>query len=185
MYCPEFNKVDSCFFTKKAKLVPKLPQSIDELKDLPDIYKETKKKLRFLASSTSIFNKFITFASLIMLTILAVSKRWCCDGTFKSAPAHFYQHYIIDGHYKGWPLPGCFSFLSGKSYDIYNLMLTNLKEAGLILAPKEIFVDFEQGAIKAFKFHFPGAKITGCHFHFSELGMKKLYSENNKFKTWV
>jgi hypothetical protein len=39
VYCPEFNKVDSCFFTKKAKLVPKLPQSIDELKDLPDIYK--------------------------------------------------------------------------------------------------------------------------------------------------
>jgi hypothetical protein len=77
------------------------------------------------------------------------------------------------------------------------MMLTNLKEAssatGLILAPKEIFVDFEQGAIKAFKFHFPGAKITGCHFHFTsaiykklcELGMKIIYSDNNKFKKWV
>ena len=50
-------------------------------------------------------------------------------------------------------------------------MLTNLNEAAsascLILATKEIFVDFEQGAIKAFKFHFPGVKIIGCHFHFS------------------
>jgi hypothetical protein len=45
-------------------------------------------------------------------------------------------------------------------------MLTNLKEAAsascLILATKEIFVDFNPGAIKAFKFHFPGVKITGC-----------------------
>jgi len=26
IFCPEFNQVDSAFFTKKAKLVPKLPQ---------------------------------------------------------------------------------------------------------------------------------------------------------------
>jgi len=154
----EFNQVDSAFFNKKAKLVPKLPQTINDLKDLPDNYKETKKKLRFLASSTSNFNKFINFASLIMLTVLASSKRWWGDGTFKSAPKHYYQHYIIHGHYKGWPLPGCFSLLSGKSYDLYNNMITSLKEAaiayGLTLSPKEIFVDYEQGAIKAFKFHF-------------------------------
>ena len=49
IFCPEFNQVDSAFFTKKAKLVPKLPQSIDDLKDLPDNFKETKKKERFFS----------------------------------------------------------------------------------------------------------------------------------------
>jgi hypothetical protein len=40
-------------------------------------------------------------------------------------------------------------------------MITRLKEAAmqhnLKLNPANIYVDFEQGAIKAFKFHFPSA----------------------------
>ena len=79
-------------------------------------------------------------------------------------------------------------------------MLTQLKlkaeEANLILNPKKISCDFEKGVIKAFKFHFPGVKIIGCHFHFSsaiykkvvELGLKTQYSGENmskNFKVWV
>ena len=78
--------------------------------------------------------------------------------------------------------------MSGKSYELYSLMLSQLKEAaqavGLTLAPKIIHCDFEKGAIKAFKIHFPGVKIQGCHFHFSsalhkkvvEIGLGPLYS---------
>ena len=62
--------------------------------------------------------------------------------------------------------------------------------------PKTISCDFEKGAIKAFKFHFPGVKIIGCHFHFTsaiykkviELGLKTQYSGENvskNFKEWV
>ena len=84
-----------------------------------------------------------------------------CDGTFKSAPQYNYQHYIIHGKYIGWPLPGSFSFLSGKSTEIFNQMLPNLKEealeVGLTLKPKMIAVDFELAAISAFKLHFSNA----------------------------
>ena len=64
-----------------------------------------------------------------------------------------------------------YTFMSGKSFESYNNMLTQLKlrasEANLELKPEFISCDFEKGAIKAFKLHFPGVKIQGCHFHFT------------------
>ena len=97
----------------------------------------------------------------------------------KSSPKFYYQHYIIHGKYRNaWPLPGCFTFLAGKSFELYSLMLTQLKltasEHNLELKPSEIHCDFEKGAIKAFMLHFPGVKIRGCHFHFSRAIFKNL-----------
>ncbi len=74
-----------------------------------------------------------------------------------------------------------------------NLLKDRADEEGLVLNPEVISCDFEQGAIKAFKRHFPNAKIAGCHFHFSsaiykklcELGLKKSYSENKNLKKWT
>ena len=90
-----------------------------------------------------------------------------------------------------------YSFMSGKSYELYMQMLTQLKtiamELGLTLSPKVIHCDFEKGAIKAFQMAFPGVKVSGCHFHFTsaiykEIGLKALYSgesSNKEFRTWV
>ena len=109
----------------------------------------------------------------------------------------FYQHYLIHGLYKGWALPGCYSFITGKSYNIYNEMFTNLKEAalaaGLSLNHQTISIDFEQGMIKAVKMHFPNVKITGCHFHFTsaihnklvEIGLKTNYDYDEEFRKWT
>ena len=47
-YWPEFESKDSAFFAHKNKLVPKLPTNIDDLKDLPEDYKLTTTKQRFL-----------------------------------------------------------------------------------------------------------------------------------------
>ena len=96
--------------------------------------------------------------------------------------------------YKNWALPGSYSFLSGKIFEIYNKMFTNLNETAikldLSLNPSTISIDFELGMIKAVKSQFPNAKILGCHFHFSsgiyhklvEIGFKANYSEDAKFK---
>ena len=177
-YWPEYDSVDSAFFNYKNKLIPALPDSIDSLTDLPDRYKNTFDNRKFLISPLELFNKFIIMASLIGLTILSQSKKWYCDGTFKSAPKFYYQHYIIHGSYKSWPLPGLFSFLSGKSFELYDSFINCLKdradEAGLVLNPEVISCDFEKGTIKAFKRHFPNAKIAGCHFHFSNAIHRKL-----------
>jgi len=109
--------------------LPKLPQGIEELKELPDAYKLTKSNKQLLASPVNLFSQFIILASVIGLNILSKSEKWWCDGTFKSSPNLYYQHYIIHGRYNGWPLPGMFTFLSGKTKDIYCQMFTTLKDA--------------------------------------------------------
>ena len=121
-YWPEFESKDSAFFAHKNKLVPKLPTNIDDLKDLPEDYKTTTTECRFLASPIESLSKYIMLCSLIGLTILSQSEKWWCDGTFKTAPKFYYQHYIIHGKYKNsWPLPAMFSFMSGKSYELYSM----------------------------------------------------------------
>ena len=50
LYWPEFENKDSLFFSRKNKSIPKLPVGIDDLKDLPDQYKEINVGGRFLAS---------------------------------------------------------------------------------------------------------------------------------------
>ena len=61
------------------------------------------------------FSKYVMMDSLIGLTILADSKKWWCDGSFKTSPKFYYQHYIIHGKFKSsWPLPAVFSFYQEK-----------------------------------------------------------------------
>jgi hypothetical protein len=93
-----------------------------------------------------------------------------------------------------------YSFMSGKSYELYSMVLTQLKEAAteakLSLNPLMIHCDYEKGAIKAFKLHFQGVKIQGCHFHFTsaihkkvvEVGLSCAYSVEKaipEFTTWI
>ena len=87
--------------------------------------------------------------------------------------------------------------VNNKSFELYSNMLTQLKlrasEANLELKPESIHCDFEKGAIKAFKFHFPGVKIQGCHFHFTsaiykkvvELGLKTAYGGEKAVKEFT
>ena len=127
-YWPEFDTQENGLFVKKNKCVPKLPTSLEDLQDLPEEYKLTTTKKPFLASPVDMFSKYMLMISLIGHNILAESLKWWCDGTFKTSPRFYFQHYIIHGKYKdAWPLPGVFAFLSGKSYDIYNFFLTQFK----------------------------------------------------------
>ena len=70
LHWPDFYSIDSALFVRKNKHVPTLPKKIEDLKDLPDHYKQTKQQQRFLASPVSMFKCFITFASLAGLNIL-------------------------------------------------------------------------------------------------------------------
>ena len=73
-------------------------------------------------------------------------------------------------------------------------MLKELKEAALSLGlefrPNFVSLDFEEGAINAFKSQFPLIKIIGCWFHFAqclfrklvEFGLKVQYGEDERLK---
>lgn len=197
-YWPEFYSKDSALFNKKSKNLPALPSSLSELTDLPNGYKTTLRNSKFLINNISELSKMAVFSSDIGLAVLANSKRWYCDGTFKSAPANFYQHFIIHGHYKSrWNIASVYGFLTSKTYEMYMGFINTLKDAsdaaGLKLDPKFIMVDFERASIKAFKRQFPNAEIRGCHFHFTSaiykhlcsIGLKSKYSEDQSFQLWV
>ena len=61
-----------------------------------------------------VFDSCIIFGSDIGLTVLAKSRRWYSDGTFKTAPPQFQQVYIIQAKYKGKIIPYIFGLLTGK-----------------------------------------------------------------------
>ena len=42
------------------------------------------------------------------------------------------------------------------------------------LMPRFVLTDFEQAAINAFKWAFPGIKTKGCHFHYCQALWKKM-----------
>ena len=73
-------------------------------------------------------------------------------------------------------------------------MLRQLKQCATVnLQPSQVFVDFEEGAIRAFKEEFPGVQVKGCHFHFTqciwrkiqELGLSVEYKEDKKVRVWL
>ena len=76
---------------------------------------------------------------------------------------------------------------------MFKYLKIQAEEENIELKPQTIHCDFEKGAIKPIKYHFPGIKVIGCHFHYTsaiykkiaEIGLKNLYSENNKFKSWI
>ena len=74
LYWPGFHSVMCSLFSKKNKLVPKLLTSVSDLKELKEPYIQTKTKLRFFASLSEKLSDFISFVSLIGLTILANSE---------------------------------------------------------------------------------------------------------------
>ena len=63
----------------------------------------------------------------------------------------------------------------------------------LVLNLKTIVTDFEQAAMNAYKFHWSGAEIKGCFFHFNQAvlrwafrnGFKLSYTIKTKFNIWL
>ena len=71
--------------------------------------------------------------------------------------------------------PCAFIFMPDRTKPTYKKMLRKLKESSAqILQPSSVFVDFEQGAIKAFREEFPGVEVKGCHFHFTQCIWRKI-----------
>jgi hypothetical protein len=94
-------------------------------------------------------------------------------------------------------IPAGFILLTGKREALYKNMLRVLKDSalsiGLELKPEELVIDFEKGAMNAFKFNWPNIKIIGCFFHLASnfykkicnVGLKTQYDEIEHLKCWV
>ena len=77
---------------------------------------------------------------------------------------------------QGEVLPVVYSLLPNKTQAIYERLLDVLLEQCPDLDPRTIVLDFEQGAINAFRSRFPEASIKGCFFHLCQNVYKHVQS---------
>ena len=87
-----------------------------------------------------------------------------------------------------------FALLGGKKQSTSRRMISELLKAcrniSIVFIPPRIILDFEQGAISAFRHFFPITEFIGCFFHFGqclfrklvEIGCKVAYGEDREDK---
>lgn len=174
-----------------ANCTPKLaPKSAKEL-TLPESYKLTTKKENFVLydNGEGSEERIIIFGTKTGLSMLKKSEHWFVDGTFKTVPTIFTQLYTIHGIFNSNIVPAVYMILPNKKQSTYSKCIQELLILNYELNPKTIMIDFEKGAINAFKNAFPHTCIKGCFFHFNqsvyrkvqEFGLKRRYDTDSAF----
>ena len=145
---------------------------------VPEKYKVTLKQEPFLLfdSGYGDVNRMIIFASQKFFSLLADSRTWYADGTFKVVPEYFFQLYTIHVEKDGFVYPCVYALLPDKTTSTYNRLLSKLFEIQPALDPSRIMTDFEKAAINVFEEKFL-AVISGCFFHLSQNVYRKIQSE--------
>lgn len=154
---------------------------------IPEKYCLTAKKERFIffdsiAEDSSGNNRIIIFATKENVEILAKSSEWYADGTFSVCPLLFSQLYVIHGIICGHPIPLVFALLPNKMQSTYERLLVALKTEFPYMNPLKVHMDFERGAISAFKIIYPKIKFQLCFFHFKKAVYRKLCTIGLKTK---
>ena len=145
---------------------------------VPEKYKVTLKQEPFLLfdSGYGDVNRMIIFAAPRFLSLLADSRTWYADGTFKVVPEYFFQLYTIHAEKDGFVYPCVYALLPNKTSSTYRRLLNKLLEIQPALDPSRVMMDFEKAAINVFEDKFL-AIISGCFFHLSQNVYRKIQSE--------
>lgn len=101
----------------------------------------------------------------------------------------FFEYFYYSGRFGEWDVPLVYALSTHKSQDVYEMILTKLKELNSNINPTDFMMDFEMAALKACKNVFDMADIHGCIFHFGQniwrhvqqLGLQTKYSEDDDF----
>ncbi|KAF7637780.1 MULE domain-containing protein [Meloidogyne graminicola] len=159
-----------------------VPHTLSEI-CIPEQLQKTKTVLQenFLLADTGPEDneRIIMFASRTDLARLATCDVWVCDGTFWSAPALFYQIWIVHGRFRqSAVLPFVYCLLPSKKKECYkkalNLLLSKIDEINARARPKMINIDFEKGEEQAFRELIPSAMLHGCYFHYKQAIWRKI-----------
>lgn len=132
-------------------------------------------------------DRVLIFSTRRNLSLLAQSRNWYADGTFKTTPMLFQQLYTIHGILNNNVLPAVFALLPSKSENTYNKVFEQLMLLEPNLHPSSIMTDFESAAINGFRNFFPAADQRGCFFHFNQAIYRNIqvynFIKNSRFLT--
>ncbi|CAF3860645.1 unnamed protein product [Rotaria sp. Silwood1] len=160
---------------------PKIPND-RTFNQIPDILSVTKRSNEFLQfDSGPGDDRIIIFSTLEQLQLLENCEQLLVDGTFKVAPAIFYQLYAMHIVYRNAVIPVVFALLPNKNQSTYHRLLDKLKELCPLWHPKSIMMDFEKAAMNEFGDKFTTttdpAIMSGCFFHLQNSVQRKLQTD--------
>jgi hypothetical protein len=153
---------------------PAVPLSLVEL-IIPDRYSKTRTGEDFLLfDSGSSVDRILIFSTRKNLQLLAQSRHWYSDGTFKVVPPLFDQLYTIHGVKYNNVIPSVFILMPNRRENTYERVFEAIKNLEPSLNPDSIMTDFEKAAINAFTSSFPSSNQRGCFFHFTQCIWRKI-----------
>ena len=103
------------------------------------------------------------------------------DATFKVRPHPdlFSQLLNILVEYKGLVIPVAHILMTSKHEGLYDAIWTELKTlVPGVWAPESAMSDFETAILYSMERAFPGAKVSGCKFHYSQAVLRKVKCSN-------
>jgi len=152
----------------RHRLRPKHPSDLDfelQTEHIPD---------GFLQAELQIDGqRHLVFATDYMLQLLQRSDTWYMDATFKIVKKPFQQLFSIHAFVRTRDvikqIPLCFVLMSAKRKKDYKAVLSVVREK-MTERPvvEKIVTDFEKSLWKAVEKIIPGAKHTGCVFHWAQ-----------------
>ena len=124
------------------------------------------------------FRHVIMFTQLL-LTLLTQAKSWYVDATFKAVQNPFKQLWSIHAFVKQKEctkqIPLVFVLMSQRSKEDYVQVLKSLQNRlPTTISLHTVIMDFEAAVWRAFPIVFPGIKIHGCAFHWSQAVWKRI-----------
>lgn len=173
----------------KHNSCPAIPHNRSDI-EFPEIYKTTENGEPFLLyDSGKSENRILIFSTTRNLQLLARSKHWYADGTYKTVPHLFQQLYTIHGLHNQISIPLVYALLPSKTEECYIRFLRALKNLEHAVNPSTIMIDFERAMVNAITVEFPAAIHRGCFFHFCQClyrniqsnGLKKRYDSDPEF----
>ena len=96
------------------------------------------------------------------------------DGTFYIVPKLFYQLFTIFISIGTHTLPAIYCLMSHKDEELYIAVILKLKDFIPQLLPTNIMSDWERGSRNAFRHAYPGIRIYGCWFHYTQAIWRKV-----------
>lgn len=135
-------------------------------------------------------NRILLFGTEENLNILEQNGHWFVDGTFKVAPALFFQVFTIHALADYCAIPLVYALLQDKKEATYIRVFQKLLELKQNLKPTSIMSDFEKACQNAISLVFPTTKLVGCLFHLGqclwrkvqELHLTELYRDNESIR---
>ena len=90
------------------------------------------------------------------------------DGTFYVVPKLFYQLFTIFISIGTHTLPAIHCLMTHKDEDLYTAVILKILDIIPQLQPTKIMSVCEKGSQNAFRHAYPGARIYGCWFHYTQ-----------------